>query len=192
MKAFISGGCKNGKSHYAQELAVRMARAQGRPLYYLATMIPHDEEDRARIRRHLREREGLGFETVERGFDICRCLDETTVSGKPVRRDGIFLLDSVTALLANEMFPPGGDPDRNAPQRLAEELAAFAAAVSGVVFVSDYIYSDAFIYDELTESYRRGLAFIDRRLAAICEQVSEVSYGFVKQHKAITNRGILK
>lgn len=192
MKAFISGGCKNGKSHYAQELAVRMARAQGLPLYYLATMIPHDEEDRARIRRHLREREGLGFETVERGFDICRCLDETTVSGKPVMREGIFLLDSVTALLANEMFPPDGEPDRDAPQRLAEELAAFAAAVSGVVFVSDYIYSDAFIYDELTESYRRGLAFIDRRLAAICEQVSEVSYGFVKQHKAITNRGSLK
>lgn len=192
MKAFISGGCKNGKSHYAQELAVRMARAQGLPLYYLATMIPHDEEDRARIRCHLREREGLGFETVERGFDICRCLDETTVSGKPVRREGIFLLDSVTALLANEMFPPGGEPDCDAPQRLAEELAAFAAAVSGVVFVSDYIYSDAFVYDELTERYRRGLAFIDRRLAAICEQVSEVRYGFVKQHKAITNRGILK
>lgn len=65
MNIFISGGCKNGKSYHAQELARDMAVQGGLPLYYLATMIPHDDEDRARIRRHLSERDGWGFETVE-------------------------------------------------------------------------------------------------------------------------------
>lgn len=38
MSTFISGGCKNGKSYYAQ----RIVKAAGTPLYYIATMIPHD------------------------------------------------------------------------------------------------------------------------------------------------------
>ena len=45
MNIFISGGCKNGKSMYAQKLAKEMADARGRALYYIATMIPTDEED---------------------------------------------------------------------------------------------------------------------------------------------------
>ena len=49
MHTFISGGCKNGKSYYAQHIA----RAQGAPLYYVATMISTGAEDDARIARLL-------------------------------------------------------------------------------------------------------------------------------------------
>ena len=52
-----------------------MANEKNVPLYYLATMIPVDDEDRARIKRHLKEREGWGFETIEQGQDICQCLE---------------------------------------------------------------------------------------------------------------------
>ena len=38
MNIFISGGCKNGKSMYAQKLAKEMADARGRALYYIATV----------------------------------------------------------------------------------------------------------------------------------------------------------
>ena len=48
MNIFISGGCKNGKSYHAQELARDMASEQNVPLYYIATMIPTDEEDQER------------------------------------------------------------------------------------------------------------------------------------------------
>ena len=57
MSTYISGGCKNGKSFYAQ----RVAQAGGAPLYYVATMIPHDDEDRARIVRHRQARAGWGL-----------------------------------------------------------------------------------------------------------------------------------
>ena len=67
MNILISGGCKNGKSYYAQKLALSMAQEKSLPLYYLATMIPVDDEDRVRIERHLKEREGWGFDTIERG-----------------------------------------------------------------------------------------------------------------------------
>lgn len=43
MRYFLSGGSKSGKSMLGQRLARDMAA--GGPLYYIATMIPRDEED---------------------------------------------------------------------------------------------------------------------------------------------------
>ena len=79
MNVFISGGAKNGKSSYAQDLAVQMAKEKKCPLYYVATMIPHDDEDRARIERHRRDRNGMGFRTIECGRDIDRELCDATM-----------------------------------------------------------------------------------------------------------------
>ncbi len=173
MHTLISGGCKNGKSLYAQ----RVAQAAGRPLYYLATMISTGAEDDARIARHLRERAGWGFETLECGRNILKCLELADASGS-------FLLDSVTALLANEMFDPGGF-DEGAGRRVAEELAELVRRTKNVVFVSDYLYSDAQIFDEWTENYRRGLAWVDRQLAKCCDNVLEVASGIVICHKGV-------
>ena len=171
MHIYISGGCKNGKSHYAQ----RLAKALGSPLYYLATMIPTDGEDEARIARHIADRAGWGFETIECGRNILTALDASDPSGS-------FLLDSVTALLANEMFAPAGfDPD--APERVAAELEAFLKRTANAVLVSDYIFGDAACYDEMTEAYIAGLAHIDCRLAAVSDMLLEVSAGRVICHK---------
>ena len=177
MNIFVSGGCKNGKSYHAQRLAQDMAKLSGVPLYYLATMEPHDEEDRARIERHLLDRDGWGFETIEQPLNILSSLE-----GQADPK-GVFLLDSVTALLSNEMFRTDGTVDLGAPQRVAADLAAFARRTGRTVFVSDYIYSDAHRYDALTEGYRSGLALCDRTLAEICEQVIEVAYTSVITHK---------
>lgn len=176
MNIFISGGAKNGKSYYAQELARDMAKEQGVPLYYLATMIPHDDEDIARIQRHIRERAGWGFETIEQGNGILGALEKANPKG-------VFLLDSVTALLSNEMFLPDYSMDLNAGYRVAEELVEFAEKTGNTVFVSDYIYSDATHYDEYTEAYREQLAHIDKELARVCDRVIEVSHGFKLEYK---------
>lgn len=173
MKIFISGGCKNGKSYYAQQLAVRQAE-NGAPLYYIATMDPVDEEDHARIHRHRREREGLGFTTLEQSMGMDSL--EADFSGS-------FLLDSVTALLSNEMFQKDGTVDRTAHRRVASDLLRLAEKCANIVFVSDYIYSDAMKYDELTELYREGLAWIDRALAEKCDAVIEVTYGNIRMIK---------
>lgn len=176
MIVFITGGAKNGKSSLAQDLAVLLSR--GGKHYYIATMIPSDEEDRERIRRHVADRAGMGFETVECGREILSCLDKADPSGT-------FLLDSITALYLNELFP---DPtscgmDDSAAERCEEALTRLCRGVSNIVLVSDFIYSDAARYDEVTECYRRGLARLDRRMAAISDTVLEVCGGNIIVHK---------
>ena len=185
MNVFISGGCKNGKSYYAQKTARDRAEALGRPLYYIATMIPRDEEDRARIRRHLSERDGWGFETLEQPMDLTALLDDPAVDKK-----GVFLLDSVTAIMENEMFRRPADDealkgnsgteiryDDTAADRVRNDMVEFAKATGNTVFVSDGIYGDMGEYSESTEDYRQALAAADRALAAVCDKVVEITYG---------------
>jgi adenosylcobinamide kinase/adenosylcobinamide-phosphate guanylyltransferase len=183
MKIFISGGCKNGKSNYAQYLAVAQKTANKRkktPLYYIATMKPVDSEDDERILRHRREREGCGFTTIEQPSDIEMILDNCD-------HNGSFLLDSLTALLANEMFPPGSGPNsdvnENAAQKISGTLLRITNKLKNIVIISDYIYSDAFLYDALTEKYRKSLAEIDRAAAANCDVVLEAAYTNMIVHK---------
>lgn len=173
MSTLISGGASSGKSMLAQ----RIARAGGAPRYYVATMIPRDAEDRARVARHRLERAGWGFETLECGRDILSCLAHADPRG-------VFLVDSVTALLANEMFPPEGfRPDAHVV--LAEDLSKFVRRAPNAVLVSDFIYSDAVRYDGPTEAFRAALAHVDRRLAACCDNVLEAAAGQVVVHKGV-------
>ena len=176
MNVFISGGAKNGKSTYAQNLAVKMAKERKCPLYYIATMIPHDDEDRARIERHRRERQGLGFRTIECGRDIDREIEG---------REGVFLIDSVTALLSNEMFRNDGTVDAEASIRISERLSALVKNHDGLIFVSDSIYCDGGNYDELTKGYIEGLAIIDKALAKVCDSVIEMTFGFPIEYKEV-------
>ncbi len=170
MRVLISGGSKSGKSLFAQELTLRLAKGGKR--YYVATMIPADDEDRARIRRHLAEREGMGFETIECGRELLSCLQAAD-------RNAAFLLDSTTAFLMNALFPnPAScDLDEDAAARCAEELTAFARSVRHAVIVSDSLYADAAHYDGSTEVFRKALAHIDRKLAAVCDVVIEAAAG---------------
>jgi len=173
LKIFISGGCKNGKSYFAQRLA--REQSEGR-MYYLATMRPCDNEDYERIQRHRKERYGWGFITIEQPVDILQCLNFCDINAS-------FLLDSTTALLANEMFPAGNIVNLNAANKVTEDLTNLCKQINNIVIVSDYIYSDAILYEGLTEAYRKGLAFIDRKLAAICDVVLEIAFGNIIIHK---------
>ncbi len=174
MNVFISGGAKNGKSDFAQNLAVKMAREAERPLYYVATMIPHDDEDRERIERHQWNRNGLGFRTIEAGKNLSQALTDP---------EGVYLIDSVTALLSNEMFREDGSMYHSAPRKITAELRELCHTFDSLIFVSDYMYSDAIDYSDTVEAYRKGLADIDRMLAQECDAAIEMFYGFPTWYK---------
>ena len=173
MTVFISGGAKCGKSAIAQSLAVKLAA--GERLCYVATMIPSGDEDAERIRRHLQDRDGMGFETIECFRDLPSIADPAAT----------FLVDNITSLIQNALFPPEKDYRMDLPGAMncSRELVQFARCVRNAVFVSDYIYSDAQRYSESTERYRKSLADADRALAGICDVVMEVCAGIPMIHK---------
>ncbi len=176
MIVFICGGSKSGKSHLAQDMAKALCRDN--PLYYIATMVPSDNEDKEKIRLHIVDRADMGFETVECGRDILSVLNKTD-------KNGTFLLDSTTALLANEMYGDFADKavDVNAADRCINDIQQLAKTVGNTVIVGDYIFSDAESYDKDTVLFIKSLAQIGNSIALYADIVIEMSFGNATVHK---------
>lgn len=173
MRILLLGGSKSGKSMMGQHMTRRLSA--GAPMYYWATLEPRDGEDRAIVRRHLAERDGWGFETIEQGRQLPQAL-------KWVSPAGTVLFDSVTACLACQMFS-APEPDGEAPRRTAEELLVISRHPAHFVCVCDELWRDGVTYETWTETYRRGLAEICRRLAAEFDVVCELTAGLPRLWK---------
>ena len=181
MKILLLGGSKSGKSMLAQRIIKQLSKKDGSKPYYWATMDPTDGEDLERIENHIREREGWGFETLECAVNIRSKFDE-------LDKNSAVLFDSVTALAANEMFGTASTgyrdtPDESAAERTLCELCALMEKSKNTVLVCDEIFRDGRTFDEITENYRRRLAWICIKLAEECDCVCEVVCGRVKKHK---------
>ena len=177
MNIYVSGGSKCGKSDFAENLAKGMAEEKGLPLFYVATMIPKDNEDLLRVDKHREKRKDKGFQTLELKTP------EDIETFLPDISQGVFLIDSVTAILENTIFDEHYNIDENGWKSVADSLIQFMDKCKNLVFVSDFIYSDGVEYDQYTETYRKNLALCDRRLAEKCDQVWEVTFGCPVQWK---------
>lgn len=167
MFALITGGSGSGKSEYAEEVAVSLAKKEGLPLYYIATMIPYGEEGQRRLERHHRLRAGKGFETVERYVK----LKELELPG-----EGVVLLECLSNLTANEMFEQNGAGKRTAEEVLAG-VRMLQTRCRHLVVVTNDIFSDGVPYDEVTIQYQKYLGAVNAELAGLADRVTEVVCG---------------
>lgn len=181
MIVLITGGCKNGKSNKAQDLAVSFSQKQKGKLYYVATMISTGAEDDERIRKHVDNRKDLGFDTIELKYRIEDLVDIIRKDENPPA----FLVDSLTALLANEMFRTDDKGnffvDHDAAGRVQKGLGILIdecqKSGASIVFVSDGIYSDSIIYGDETIEYQRGLAQLEQLISKRADEVMEMTAG---------------
>jgi adenosylcobinamide kinase/adenosylcobinamide-phosphate guanylyltransferase len=165
MMHLIIGGAASGKSEYAESCVL----ALGGDKVYLAAMKPFGDEARRRIKRHRDLRAGKGFETIEQYTDIGSAAAHVT--GRTV------LLECMSNLTANEIFDPEGAGKENAADAILAGIRRLKESSSHLVAVTLDIFEDGIIYDEDTETFRQTLAEINRRLAAMADQVTRVVYG---------------
>ena len=94
----IGGGARGGKSRFALDYAEK----KGRSLGFVATCEARDDEMRARIERHQRER-GSHWTTVEEPLDLTGSL------AREASRFDLLLVDCLTLWLSNVLLDPGRD-----------------------------------------------------------------------------------
>lgn len=164
VRALVYGGAGSGKSLYAETLACGWAG--GNPLYYLATMELSDEESRARVLRHRRQRAGKRFLTLEM---------PRPQSLSSLLPGGMVLLEDLGNLCANTLFGPMPPAD---PLDVVDKfLLKLEARCCGLVVVSNDLFRDGINYDRETQGYLDLLARLHCRLAARYEQVTEIVCG---------------
>lgn len=194
MIALVVGGAKSGKSMFAQDLAKSLNESfkiylkeyldseleddlekKNGKLYYVATMNPYDLEDLERIENHLKEREGYGFNTIEETIDMSKV-------SKVIQKNDTVLIDSVTSLVTNCMFQ-GKDFFKEVNEDILSGILEIINVAGDVVIVSDYLFSDSIQYDCYTESFRKEIGIINRKLAELADILVECSYGNIIYHK---------
>ena len=173
MLAVITGGSGSGKSEYAESVATSLAKRDGLPLYYIATMRPFGEEGKRRVERHRKLRAGKGFETIECYVN----LKEQSLPDK-----GVVLLECMSNLTANEMFEPEGAGD-NTVEEVQAGVDALRERCAHLVIVTNDIFSDGITYDEITGLYQERLGIINQNIAAEADAVTEVVCGIPLQLK---------
>ncbi len=173
MLAVITGGSGSGKSEYAEGVATSLAKRDGLPLYYIATMRPFGAEGKWRVERHRKLRAGKGFETIECYVN----LKEQTLP-----EQGVVLLECMSNLTANEMFESEGAGDATV-EAVITGVKALKERCSHLVIVTNDIFSDGMTYEEETRRYQERLGEINRRIAAEADEVTEVVCGIPLQLK---------
>lgn len=178
MLYLITGASGSGKSEYAELLATRLAdKKKGDRLYYVATMLPRDDEEtRTRIERHRNQRGGKGFDTIECPYCFDKIIDEYNID-----EHSVVLLECMSNLLANEMFEEtafcADKNDRIIDEMIVKACLKIAGKAKALVIVTNEIFSDGRSYDGHTEEYVRLLGIINTTLTKEADAVVEVVCG---------------
>ena len=167
MFVMVTGGSGSGKSAYAEQRIVQFC---GSRRFYVATMMCGDDETRERILRHRRMRAGKEFETIERQLDLPGLFLPSGSGQTDV------LLECMSNLAANEMFDPAGCKDA-AYANICAGIDRLLDQCDNLVVVTNEIFSDGALYDELTMQYMRLLGRINRYMASRADEVVEVVCG---------------
>ena len=182
---FFIGKSNTGKSLKAEELAMTFDLPNK---LYVATMKVMDEDGEARVQKHRKQREGKGFETIERLYDIPKVISEiknpkaTTV-----------LLECVANLVGNEIYENPGRTGKTLllgesafnEVKCTEDLEKYADEISfdirklsesvhNIVIVTNEYERDVDGYDDATRTYVMLLHMVNERISTFAEQIYDL------------------
>ena len=157
----IIGTPDSGKSELAERLITEIS--QGRPIYYIATMIPYGDEGKKRVAKHRSMREGKGFITVEVPFDAGSIV---------LPEDCSVLLECVSNLAANEMFERHTSADK-CEEKIVSDIGKLAISVSDMVIVTNH-FEITEEFDGETILYSLMMDRINHMLSILADKVTDL------------------
>lgn len=150
---FFIGGCRSGKSSAALRQANQI---EARRRIFVATCQPHDDEMRARIDRHRRERDA-GWETIEEPLDIAAVIEHRSASRT------VILVDCLTLWLTNLILTDAGDDMLE--KRFAALQQALSAAAGPVILVANEVGLGIVPDNALSRRFRDWAGSLNQKVA---------------------------
>lgn len=170
MMTLIVGGSGSGKSSYAEKYIQLCSNEKKK--YYLATMQVFDKEGLKKINRHKMLRKGKGFFTIEQPVSIQNALEKMGQGEKTA------LLECVSNLVANEMFLEEiPKTAKEVTKEIINDIKELGENLTHLIIVSNNVFEDGTVYDEITMEYIRAMGTLNEQLAAMADEVVEVVVG---------------
>ena len=165
----VTGGCRSGKSAYAQGLGESLAGER----VYIATCPVIDEEMRARIDKHRLAR-AEKWETLEETLDLPGAIRRAAASP-------VVLVDCLTLWVNNLMYAAQQCAalvsEEQVAQQCAEVLAACGPSQGTVIFVTNEVGMGIVPDNPAARRYRDLVGRCNQVMAAGADAVAMVSCG---------------
>jgi adenosylcobinamide kinase/adenosylcobinamide-phosphate guanylyltransferase len=156
----VLGGTRSGKSRFGRDRAAVLAG--GRPVTYIATAVPGDDELDDRIRRHRADRP-TDWTTIEAGHDLAGAI-------RAVPPGATILLDGLTLWASLILADDPSRVDAVLDGAFADASAAIADHDGPVVVVSDEVGLGSVPLDPLGRAFRDLLGIAHQRLVAASDE----------------------
>lgn len=177
--ALVTGGCRSGKSAYAQRLAESLPPSR----LYVATCPVTDDEMAKRIERHRQARGGRDWQTVEEQIDLPGVF-------RTHRDRNVILVDCVTLWINNLMYRAECEARRIGEDEIADRVVLTLDAAAGcrgtVIFVTNEVGLGVVPANVQTRGYRDLVGRANQILAARAEIATLLCCGIPLQLKGET------
>ena len=181
MMELVTGGSGSGKSAYAESVICGKHRllcetTENAPLYYIADMVPYGRETEKKIEAHRKMRAGKGFATLEWYVDLP---GKISAPDSPELKGSCVLLECVSNLTANEMYEPAGAQNTggDTPESVIKGVRMLKDQCAHLVVVTNDVFRESVPDSEEMTAYKGNLGMINRALAEMADQVTEVVFG---------------
>lgn len=175
----ITGGCRSGKSGFAQQMAERLADDR----LFVATCPVTDPEMERRIERHQRDRQVGGWLTAEEPVDLLASLDRHAGIG-------VILIDCLTLWINNLMYEAeraGGIADESLIEEKIDMLLRACRELTGdIIMVTNEVGLGIVPENRQARLFRDLVGRCNQCVAARADEVYLVSCGIPLQLKGKT------
>jgi adenosylcobinamide kinase / adenosylcobinamide-phosphate guanylyltransferase len=172
----VGGGARSGKSRFALGRALELARGRAGVGYFVATAEPSDDEMKARIAAHRRERSAAErdarLRTVEAPHALAAAVDEAGAAGAAV-----VLVDCLTLWLSNLLV--GGASPAEAEGRVDELALAIGRRRAPIVVVTNEVGMGLVPETPLGRAFRDVAGRAHQRLARDADELHLAVLGVV-------------
>ena len=172
MITYIYGGVSSGKSEYAEKLISREFNKK----IYLATMENAGEHAGKRVEKHLLQREGKGFFTIE---------EPRHIKDLNIDEDDNILLEDLTNLLSNNLFNEDGLKNnfKEITEKIFSDIITLKDKCNSVFIVGNDIFSTERNQSRELDIFIDCLYSLHKQIIEAADRVIEVVYGLPYDRK---------